>query len=454
LLEIIYLLAALASGVWLYWRYPALYIGFVWWLWFLTPEVRRLIDYQQGWNPQSLVMLTPYLVTGLTLLTLARHLPKLQFYRLFPFTLILLGLLYGYVIGVYRGVWQASTYDLLSWLVPVVFAFHIAMYWRDYPHFRQVIRRTFVWGTLVMGLYGVLQFFNPPVWDQYWMDSAGMASIGKPEPFEVRVFSTANSPGPFAIIMMAGLLLLSSSGGRLLRWPAAAAGFVSFLLSLVRAAWGGLLVGLIFIAAQRGFSLRLLASLLVTGLIALPLLTVGPVSEVIDERLQTVTNLEEDSSANDRQEFYSGFAETAFFNPVGLGLGTTGLATKLSNPTGEQSGEFGTFDSGVMNIPFVLGWLGSVLYVGGLASLLFYALRRGGSRSDLFAAASRGIVVAVLVQLIFVNTLTGVTGMVFWSFLGLSLAARSYQRAYRSSLMPGAHQAKKKKASSDTLLMD
>src|SRR5215204_5597901 len=116
-LLLLYPLGTLLVGVLLYLRHPTLYIGFVWWLWFLTPEVRRLIDYQQGWNPQSLVMLTPYLVTGLTLLTLARHLPKLQFYRLFPFTLILLGLLYGYVIGVYRGVWQASTYDLLSWLV-------------------------------------------------------------------------------------------------------------------------------------------------------------------------------------------------------------------------------------------------------------------------------------------------------------------------------------------------
>ena len=45
-----YLAATLAVGALLYWRRPGLYIGFTWWLWFLTPEVRRLVDYQQGWT--------------------------------------------------------------------------------------------------------------------------------------------------------------------------------------------------------------------------------------------------------------------------------------------------------------------------------------------------------------------------------------------------------------------
>ena len=36
------------------------------------------------------------------------------------------------------------------------------------------------------------------------------------------------------------------------------------------------------------------------------------------------------------------------------------------------------------------------------------------------------IVVAVLAQLVVVNSLVGVQGMVFWCFLGMSLAARAY----------------------------
>jgi hypothetical protein len=277
-----------------------------------------------------------------------------------------------------------------------------------------------------MGLYGLLQYFDPPVWDRYWMESAPISSIDTPEPFEVRVFSTMNSPGPFSFVMMAGLLLTLSGGG-LLRWPAAVVGYASFLLSLVRSAWGGWITRLLFMIAQRGrFRLRLTATVLVMGLIAWPLLSVGPIAETVDERLQTLTELEEDASFNARLSFYAEFAPTSFFSPVGAGLGSTGLATKLGTAEGEL-GEFAIFDSGLMNIPFVLGWPGALLYVAGLVWLLSCALRGGRSRSDLFAAASRGIVVAMLAQLVFVNALVGSSGgIVFWCFLGLSLAAQAY----------------------------
>jgi hypothetical protein len=426
LLTYLYPAAAMVVGALLYWRRPALYLGFTWWVWFLTPEVRRLVDYQQGWNPVNPIMLAPYLVAGLASFALLHHLPKLQLSRLFPFGLIFLGLFYAYGVGAYRLGTLNATYDLLNWAVPVLFAFYLAVHWHAYADHRRAIQRTFTWGVLVMGLYGLLQYFNPPTWDRYWMQNAPISSIGTPEPFEVRVFSTLNSPGYFSLVMMAGLLLTLSGGG-LLRWPAAVAGYASFLLSLVRSAWGGWIMGLLFMIAQRGrFRLRLTATVLVMGLIAWPLLSVGPIAETVDERLQTVTNLEEDTSFNARLAFYAEFAPTAFFNPEGEGLGSTGLATKLGTAGGEL-GQFANFDSGLMNIPFVLGWPGALLYVTGLVWLLSYALRSGRSGSDLFATASRGIVVAMLTQLVFVNALVGLSaGMVFWSFLGSSLAARSY----------------------------
>jgi hypothetical protein len=426
LLVYLFPVSALAVGLLLYWRYPNLYLGFTWWLWFLTPAVRRLVDYQEGWNPTNPIMLAPYLVAGLASFALLHHLPKLQLSHLFPFGMIFLGLFYAYGVGAYTGGTLIATYDLLSWAVPVLFAFYLAVHWHAYPDQRRVIERTFVWGILVMGLYGLLQYFNPPAWDRYWMESAPISSIGTPEPFEVRVFSTLNSPGVFALVMMGGLLLTLSGGG-LLRWPAAVAGYASFLLSLVRAAWGGWITGLLFMVAQRGrFRLRLSATVLVMGLVAWPLLNVGPIAETVDARLQTVTELEEDTSFNARLAFYAEFAPTAFFNPIGEGLGSTGLATKLGTAGGEL-GQFASFDSGLMNIPFVLGWPGASLYVAGLVWLLSYALRSGRSGSDLFAVASRGIIVAMLTQLVFVNVLVGSSaGMVFWSFLGSALAARSY----------------------------
>jgi hypothetical protein len=46
------------------------------------------------------------------------------------------------------------------------------------------------------------------------------------------------------------------------------------------------------------------------------------------------------------------------------------VATRPST-TGGELDEFGNFDSGLLNLPFVLGWPGSLLYIGSLAGLVF-----------------------------------------------------------------------------------
>lgn len=433
-MEYLYLAATLALGALLYWRRPGLYIGFTWWMWFLTPEVRRLMDYVQGWNPINPVMLAPYLISALTFFTLIYHLPKLQFKHLFPFSLIFLGLFYAYCIGAYREGVSSATFQLIEWLMPVVFAFYIVVHWRKYLVYRNAVQRTFVWGSLVMGAYGLIQFLNPPAWDQYWMASSPITSIGYPNPFEVRVFSTLNSPEPFAMVMMVGLLLLLGGDG-LLRWPAAAVGSVSFLLSLVRQAWGGLLIAVVLVIAQsRRAQPGLLVTLLVVALLATPLLTVGPVADSINERLETLTDLSQDNSFQARVEFYKETMPVAFLNPDGEGLGSTGRSTKLSASGGTgELGEDAAFDSGVMEIPFVLGWPGSILYISGLTWLLIYALRSRNSE-DFFAVASNSIAVSLLTLLIFNDSVTGVVGMLLWSFMALAIAAEISRRQNLKSL--------------------
>ena len=423
LLHLLYPSGALLVGGLLYLRHPALYVGLNWWVWFLTPEVRRLVDYQSGWHPQSTVMLAPYLVAGLAFITLLRHSPKLQVFPFLPIGLVSAGLAYGFGIGVLKVGASAATFDLLNWAVPVVMAFHLMVRWRDYPDYRRVTQRAFLWGVLVMGLYGLQQFVDPPAWDQFWMQNAPMASIGSPEPFKVRVFSTMNSPGPFAAVITAGLLVLLSSGG-LRSWTAIGAGFVGFMLSLVRSVWVALVVGLCILAAHRGRSRpRLLATLVVTGLVVWPLLTFGPIAETLNSRLQTLNYIQQDTSFVDRLEFYGRFAPQAFFNVLGEGLGSTGVATKLSN--GGELGRLGDFDSGIMAIPFTLGWPGTLLFMSGLVWLALHALR-SPKRPDTFAAACRAVVAGSLAQFVFQNVATGVSGMVFWYFLGLAMAARAF----------------------------
>jgi hypothetical protein len=422
-----YLAATLVVGALLYWRRPGLYVGFTWWLWFLTPEVRRLMDYAQGWNPINPVMLAPFLVSGLTFFALMHHLPKLQLTRFFPFVLVLFGIFYAYAVGVYRAGVSSATFQFIEYLVPVLFTFYLVVHWRRYPVYSRAVQRTFMWGVLVMGVYGLVQFFYLPPWDRYWMQSAPITSLGQPEPLELRVYSTLNSQTPFADVMMAGLLLLLGGGG-LLRLPAAAAGYASFFLSLVRQAWGGWLIGLFFIIAQRGRSRPgLLLTLAVPVLMVLPLLTIGPVADRINERLETITELSQDKSFRARVEFYEEFVPVALSNPVGAGLGSTGVGTKLSadgKAVGEL-GEIGSVDSGILELPYILGWPGALLYLSGLAWLLYYAFRSRGS-TDFVAVASCGIVIGILVQLPFNDKTDGLEGMLLWFFAGLAIAAGAY----------------------------
>jgi hypothetical protein len=95
LLRLAYPAIALLVGLFLFKRYPVLYIGFTWWIAFLTPFVRRLIDWQSGWVDPSPVLLAPFLVMMLTGLTFVQYLPRYLRQDGLPFILSAAGVLYG-----------------------------------------------------------------------------------------------------------------------------------------------------------------------------------------------------------------------------------------------------------------------------------------------------------------------------------------------------------------------
>jgi hypothetical protein len=425
ILNVFFPALALAVGAYLFVVDPPLHLGFTWWLFFLTPEVRRLIDQQSQWTPTSPVMLAPYLVAGLTCFTTIRHFPVLRFKIYFGFVPILLALVYAALVGAANTSPAAASFALLNWAVPVFVASHIAINWHDYEQYRHTVLKAFCWGTLVMGAYGLVQYFVMPDWDAFWLIHVEMVSQGSPYPTEVRVFSTMNSSGPFATVIGVGLIAFMAGGG-LTRFLAVPLGFSSFFLSLVRSAWIGWALGLCVVLSNlRGKSrIRSLLSAVVASALVVPIVLWGPFAETVNKRFETLYQIEEDASYQDRMSFYEGFLSHAVTNVVGEGLGSTGVATKLDN--NGQLGRYGNFDSGVMQLPFVLGWFGVFAYLSGLSMLLVQAFRIGGPRNT-FAAVVKGVVVMVGSGLIFVNTLIGPEGMAFWTFLGLALASRPAQ---------------------------
>jgi hypothetical protein len=423
-----YIVGSFVVGLFLYFRYTFLYIGFTWWLWFLTPLVARLIDYQSGWDDQRLIQVSPYLVTLLTLYTFFRHF-YLYRHESLPFILAIASVFYGLLVGLITNSYMPAVRSFLDWITPLSFGYHLFINWRDYPSYRQTIQRTFLWGVLVMSVYGIFQYLIAPEWDRFWLIESKMyTSCGSPEPLGIRVWSTMQSPGPFAAIMSVGLLLLFS---RLepLSIPTAVVGFLAFLLTLVRSAWGVYLLTLFisFPFFKERFQMRMFIALLVVLLSVVPLTTINYFSEKINSRVQTLSNLEEDNSFNSRRALLSQGIDSSLLRFIGSGLG--GRVT-LQEDTNRL--EVKNLDSGILDLFNTLGWVGALPYTIGLFLLFLTSLINFSLvRLDPFMNISRALGLSYFSLIIFGNTFIGISGMILWGFLGISIAGCKYYQ-YKS----------------------
>ena len=420
-------LGSFVVGLFLYLRYPVLYIGFTWWLWFLAPWLRRVIDYRSGWDPQGLILIAPFLVTLITLVTLFQNFPKTHRQGGLPFVLAFVGVVYGFFIGLLINhppivVVRA----LLDWLTPILFGFHLFTRWRDYPKLRQNIQNTFFWCVLITGFYGVYQYLLAPGWDCFWIIETGLVTNGKPEPLGIRTFSTMNSPGPFANVMMAGLLLLFSSESAL-RAPAAIVGYLSLLLSVVRSAWGGWFLGLITLVTslKARLQMRLIIGILVIAVCVFPLTTIEPFSSVINSRFASFSNIKEDTSFSDRSQNYDKNINLALSSGLGNGLGS------IYHLNEKGVLELVVLDSGILDLFFTLGWFGAIPYIGGVVLLLFSLFQGIESSFDSFMAITRAISLGIFSQLVFGSTMLSLSGLILWGFLGIGMAGRKYYQHQR-----------------------
>jgi hypothetical protein len=417
---------AFMAALYLYWKHPVQYIVFVWWAWFLSPFVRRLVDYQAGWVDPSPVLLTPVIVSFIAGLGFLRHfLPSLREGGL-PFVLAFTGVFYGLGVGMIRsGFDHTLVPPMLIWVTPIFISFHVFHHWREYPRYRDAIQRTFLAGALTMGVYGVVQFLVAPAWDRHWMTNVEYLSFGTPEPLGIRVFSTVNAPGPFAVVMMACLLVLFSSRGWL-KLPAAAGGYLSFLLSMTRSAWIGWAVGMISLLINMDLKsrLRLIAVSVVLAASVVPLAMLPTFSEVVGPRLQTFTKPKEDISLAARLEGYGKYLEDAFRDPLGKGVG---VMDRVYAVAADDDG-IGPHDSAILELFLSLGVPGALFYGIGLIVLLLSLRSRSSGKigSDTFVNAARAVSLGMFAQLVFGSVMLGVMGMVFWCFAGVVMAAQKH----------------------------
>jgi len=411
-------LGALAVGIFLYRRTPVLYVGFTWWIWFLGSLIRRIIDYQSGYFTFGPWILTPMLVASISFATVIQHLPRMRRGGGVPYILCFGSIVYGLLVElIYNSFSQKTPIYIMGWMAPIVFGFHLFVNWQRYPYYRDVLQSSFRWGVLVMGVYGLVQYLAPPAWEVLYL-SVSPLSFGRPEPFEIRVFSSLDGPPLFATVLMTGLLLLLSDNN-FMRFPISALGYLILLLTTVRSAWLGWLAGFIVFLPTLKLKLqvRILLGLLIGILLVLPLTTMEPFSSAISTRLESFSNTDSDYSLNERQTAYQTFLGQALLEVTGRGIGENSI------PAGDV---FVGSDSTILTMLFSLGWLGTIPYVIGVLLLFLRTLFGTGKYSDAFASVSRAAAIGTLVQVGVNPILQNSMGMVLWTFLSISAAAQKY----------------------------
>jgi hypothetical protein len=423
LMRVFFPIGSLAVGAFLYQRYPILYHGFFWWLWFLTPFLARIIDLRNGWDPSRLILLAPYLVSLILLNTFFQNLPRAHYLGGRPLVMAFAAVCYGLLIGLINGTPIVVIRNFLDWLIPITYGFYLLVNWQDYPNYRQNLQRVFLWGTLIMGSYGIFQYTVAPEWDRYWLMESGMfSSAGNPEPFGMRIWSTMNAPGPFATTMQAGLLLLLTNQG-LLRIPAAIVGFLAFLMTMVRSNWGAFCIALLLFlpSLNQKLQIRLIATLLTLIIIIIPLTTIEPFASNLNTRLQTISNLEQDGSFQDRKGFFEIAIQFALSEYVGQGIGSGGAYDQKTGKWVSAS-----IDNGILVLLYTIGWLGTIIYMAGLIPMLLSVLEISEACFDPFLSGTRALGISYCTLLIFGGAVVGGTGIFLWGFLSITVAGNKY----------------------------
>jgi hypothetical protein len=438
------LLATLVA-LYLYWKRPVAYVGFTLWVWFLTPLVRRLVDWKLGWAVPNYILLAPFFVASVSALTLLIPSRRRSGNVMPPFVFCAAGVLYGFIVGILLHSYAESVYGIFNWLSPILFGQHLALSSKDYPQLRRCIERNVAYGAGVMGVYGIYQFFTAPQWDVFWLKNITEGQIdpsfGQPEPFGIRVWSTMNGPSVFAYVMMACLILLFVTKIRL-RLPALAAGYVAILLSVVRAAWLAYILATVLLLRSERPSriLRIGASFFFLVVCMIPLVQNRNIAPVLGERFKSFSNLKQDESLRERSNMYQVILGIIRESPFGHGMVNDEIDRNL------------VVDSGILILLLELGWLGTALYSVGILIFLFTPIPKSrlpiekgkGSgppaaagpmpatlpadfEEDRMPVAMKSICIAYLAQLIGGMVFIGVIGAFFWICLGLTICSYKWQ---------------------------
>ena len=428
LLRLVFPAATCVFGYRLYRKNEAYFLSFLLWIYMLAPLLRRLVDWKTFYQEQSYILLAPLLVTLIPAIDFRRRLMSIAPVIRSVTLLALAGIAYGFGVGCIKHPGSTVFLATATWVAPIVLCIFAASV-REREDLPRVLTQTFFFGVLVMSIYGLYQFVVAPPWDAFWLRavSAGVAatspSFGQPQPFGMRVWSTMNAPGPFAVTLSVALIWLATRA-TLPTTMVSLLGYSALLLTLGRSAWLETAVGLVLLilGCQPRLPLKgLLALVLIFGTLILGVEQL-PQAADIQQRVHSLSSLKSDASANERQGLYKYMASVTLTTPVGNGIDTTYQLHGYP------------LDSSLILIFYMLGWAGGSCYLMAFALVAAHIFSRLKSvRMPQVAAAA--IALSVLTQITSGDVLFRQGGLLLWLFVGiwvslasLALASQAHPR--------------------------
>lgn len=401
------------------------YVELVIILFAFTPMVRRIIDLHVGWDESGLVLVAPYAASLMSVLPLHRTVFEDRGFQsgLTPYLLMLAAIAYGLALSGVQGEVFAGLLSALRWTAPILFGLYVLDLVRRDPGIVQAVTRCFQAVLPLMAGYGILQFLDPLPWDRMWMLYVAMDSIGVPEPYQVRVFGTMNSPASLACMVMVGMLFVGCRGrgwGLLVVFPAS----LVFALTLYRSAWVGCSLALMVCLWCRPTRWRaMLAVGIGVAVVGLAAVT-PPFDQIVGQRLASLTALSSDGSGAARVDQLAIFYEMADELVFGNGIGQTYKLTR-SPPI--------VVDGALLVILITLGSVVGMIYLTGM---LWASLRPAASvavSADAGRVGAFAATVGLLAQLPLGSVQQGETAVLLFMCVALS------QRAARARPVAPAH---------------
>lgn len=399
----------------------ALFGEFVTWLFFLTPFLRRVVDYETNAR-EMIIISTPFLVLLIPLMFVLVRWKHAISWESAPFCYAIAAVLYGAFVACAHAQFSSAAAGMIMWIPPITFALFLLLERDRISDTYEGIERAILGGTFVAGTYGLIQYFFVPAWDAAWMRSVDMDTIGKPEAMEVRVFSTLNSPQVLAAFLLVGILLAYRLRSRW-KYLILLAGIASLVLSAARSAWIGLFAGLMFLAF-RGSSAERIRTLFATGgctLLILVALNVPELSETISTRFNTFADLKHDESALDRKETYTRVSEQLQHSLEGSGLGVDNGMADAQN------------DSSVVAVLLGLGLPGSLIFATAVGVCAFKLLFTRSARELPQLLGLQCCITGLACESPLNNVVNGQIGFLLWSMIGLSYGLLMKRKAEISS---------------------